>query len=63
MNRSQKPNTISKITIGMSNKPALTLASKCGKTMKAKEQNTHHAEEIKPKTARNRGIYRDFNHK
>ncbi len=63
LNRSQRPNAISKITIGKSNQDALTVVSKWGKTMKAKAQITHHADEITPKAANALGIYLDLNHR
>ena len=42
---------------------ALTVASKWGKTMKAKAQSAHHADEITSKAANALGIYRDLNHR
>jgi len=63
LSRSQKPNAISKVTIGKSNQYALTVVSKWGKTMKAKAQITHHADEITPTAANALGIYLDLNHR
>src|SRR5450759_519346 len=63
LKRSQRPNAISKITIGESNQYALTTVSKWGKTMKAKAQITHHADEITPKAANALGIYLDLSHR
>ena len=57
LNKSQNPNTISKINIGISNQPALTVESKWGYTMKVKAQNTPHTDEIIPNNANAFGIY------
>src|SRR5271167_94923 len=63
LNRSQRANVTSKTTIGTSNHDALTAASKWGKTMNAKAQITHHADETTPKAANTLGIYLDLNHR
>jgi hypothetical protein len=63
LNRSQKPIVISKIAMGISNHERPTIFSKLGEMRKAKAQITHHADEITPKAANERGIYLDLNHK
>ena len=63
MNKSQKPNVISKIVKGISNNHKFIVSLKFGKIMKMKVQIMHHTEETIPKTANVLGIYLDLNHK
>jgi hypothetical protein len=54
---------VSKRAIGVSNRHRLTTLSKVGKICKTIVHPTPNAEEIMPKAASDRGIYRDLNHR